>query len=265
MNISSIHQLKGQDFYAQAKGDDWEAVILADGISATYRAEWAAIFAVTMLVERIKNADGNVAAEFFQKSFAELPGQMRQQIPLDLSPTPTAEQIEHGFGTTLICAVRKGETYWFAYVGNGGIIHLRSRYLHQEEHSYPVPWSAINLLNPHTIEQDGQERLYRYISPGSHNSQNRIIPTVLCLTESPGSGDYFILCTDGIFSSDHLPFTNDDEGGIWLRYERRLTRLYELLRRESQPTQEDLDMYLQELHDADQLDDDATISLLWNA
>lgn len=265
MIISSIYHLKGQDYYAQAAGSDWEAVVLADGISATYKAEWAAKFAVDTLITCLQQAGKPFSTLFFQTAFAELPDLMRTQLPLDFSPVPTSEQIENGFGTTLICGVRQGETYWLAYVGNGGIIHLRSRYLHQSEHQYPVPWSAINLLNPHTIEQGGQERLYRYISPSALHARTRTIPTVICLTETPDPGDYFILCTDGVFSNDHLPYTHDDAGRVWLRYEERLCSLYDLLRKKSKPTQQDLDEYLENLRAADQLDDDATISILWNA
>lgn len=264
MIISSIHQLKYQDYYAQASGDDWETVVLADGISATHEADWAAKFAVKTLIDQLKSADGSVSATFFQEVFSQLPELMRQQLPIDFLPIPTLNQIEHGFGTTLLCGIRHKETYWFSYVGNGGIIHLRSRWLHQTEYQYPVPWSAINLLNPHTIEQEGQERLYRYISPSSEQEYQRAVPTVFCLTETPDPGDYFILCTDGIFSSDHLPFSNDDEGGVWLRYEKRLTILFELLRRKPRPDKNDLDTYLQSLNVSGQLDDDATISIMWH-
>ena len=265
MIIKSIHHLKGQDYCAQTAGNDWEAVVVADGISATYKAEWAAKFAVNTLITRLQQIEEPFSALFFQTVFAELPGLIREQLPLDFSPVPTPEQIENGFGTTLICGVRQGETYWFAYVGNGGIIHVRSRYLHQSEHQYPVPWSSINLLNPHTVEQGGQERLYRYISPSALNARTRTVPTVICMAETPDPGDYFILCTDGIFSNDHLPFTHDDAGRVWLRYEERLRSLYDLLHRKTQPTQQDLDDYLENLCATGQLDDDATISILWNA
>ena len=264
MIISSIHQIKHQDYCAQTSGNDWEAVVLADGISATHEAGWAAKYAVTALINRLKSANGNVSALFFQEVFNQLPELMRQQLPIDFRPIPTLDQIEHGFGTTLLCGVRQKETYWFAYVGNGGIIHLRSRCLHQTGNQYPIPWSAINLLNPHTIEQEGYERLYRYISPSSEQGHQRAVPTVLCLTETPGPSDYFIMCTDGIFSNDHLPFTNGDEGDIWLRYEKRLTILYDLLRKKPLLNQNDLDRYLRNLDTSGQLDDDATISILLN-
>lgn len=260
MTISSICQRKGQDWVAQVAGQGWEAIVMADGISAMYEAGWAAKFAVNALIERIKQANGVFTANLFRTAFGEIPEKMRAQLPQDFSDL-TEPQLHYGFGTTLLCAVRHGETYWFAYVGNGGIIHLRSRYFHQKSFNYPIPWSAVNLLNPHTIEEDGQEQLYRYISP--RRSDTLAIPTVLCLSEQPNPSDYFILCTDGIFSTDHIPYTADDENGIWLKHELRLTRLYELLKDNRQPTQANIDTYLATLDEQNLLDDDATISILW--
>lgn len=261
MIVSSIHKLKGQDYFAQGVGQNWEAVVMADGISSTFKAEWAANFAVNALLDLIKLNDGNVSAQFFYDAFLGIPDKLRSNIINNFKEI-SESQLDKGFGTTLLCGVRKDQTYWFAYVGNGGIIHLRSRYFLQRTFHYPVPWSAINLLNPHTIEEDGQERLYRFISPRSISSL--AIPTVLCISDQPNPADYFIMCTDGIFSTDHIPYTTDDENNVWLKYEQRLSRLYELIKENPSPTKVDLERYIANMNEEGMLDDDASVSVMWN-
>lgn len=261
MISSSIRQRKGQDFSRQTEGDNWEAVVIADGISATYRAEWAAQFAVNILIEKIDEQNGVFTHAILNEAFCGLPELMRTQLQAEFGDSLTEQQLAYGFSTTLLCGIRQDETYWFAYVGNGGIIHLRNHY-YDKPTSYPVPWSAVNLLNPHTVEQDGQERLYRYISPRELNTL--AVPTILSVTDREGHGDYFILCTDGIFSADHVPFAMDDENEIWLKYDARLSQLYTLIRKNRQPTDEHLVDYLTQLNAQNQLDDDATISIMWH-
>ena len=171
---------------------------------------------------------------------------------------------ENLFGTTAIVLIETTNKIIIAYVGNGAIWHIRGAF-NSFNLPYLFPWNSINLLNPHSIPQDGKEALYKLIS--DNNDYNECIPTIIEISKDQEFGDIIMICTDGIFSADQVRFGKNDKG-VWVKYEPAILEFYKYLTGffaesdvfSKEKLDEMLDGYLNELKPT--FDDDATIGIL---
>ncbi|MCX6294839.1 MAG: PP2C family serine/threonine-protein phosphatase, partial [Bacteroidetes bacterium] len=168
------------------------------------------------------------------------------------------------FGTTAITVFETENKIFIAYVGNGAIWHIRGSYSVFTS-PYLFPWNAINLLNPHTLPENGKEALYRLFT--DKNDFNECIPTVIEISKDEEFGDIILICTDGISSADQAK-AGKNEKGIYVKYESSILKFYEYLsaffKSPESYSQKDLsgtlNKYLEELKPT--FDDDATIGVL---
>lgn len=174
------------------------------------------------------------------------------------------KQEENNLGTTLLVAFENESKLIFSYVGNGGGWHIKGNFS-EFSSNYLYPWNAINILNPHTLPENGKEALYKLISDSTDYKE--CIPSVIELHKDNEVGDIFMICTDGIFSSDQYKAGKNDKG-IWVKYEHSMFKFYEYLNHFFKSCQlyskealtEILVQYLEDIKP--QLDDDATIGII---
>jgi serine/threonine protein phosphatase PrpC len=200
-------------------------VVVADGLGSQYQAEVAATFAVGELcvaLERVESADSLDFAALFTTISTGLTAHVRAlpDLPADL-------KMDQAFGTTLLCAVDAPGRFIIAYVGNGAILQVRGDF-----NTFPetqlLPWSAINLLNPHSAPVRGRNALYKFLAPYAESSQ--IAPTVITISKDDHTyGDIIVVCSDGIASLDQTPVGWDDQQQIWISAEPKVTLFYEHL------------------------------------
>lgn len=136
---------------------------------------------------------------------------------------------EKSYGTTCICAIETRNSFKLGYTGNGAILHLKGNFIDFPEDIYYLCWCLNNYLNPHTVPENGKEALYKYFSYGAQPAQYS--PTIIELTKDKHeSGDIIIVCSDGIYSSDHNKVGKDKNGVVWLKVNKVLLLLIHKLR-----------------------------------
>ncbi|GHT28136.1 hypothetical protein AGMMS49574_01840 [Bacteroidia bacterium] len=236
------------------------AVLVADGLGSYKYAEQSSILAIEAMqkqleVEDVDYLDFNKLFRISQESLIELAKQVKREENYGS---------DNLFGTTLIVLVETEKKIKIAYVGNGAIWHIRGNF---DEFSsiYSFPWSAVNLLNPHTVEERGKEALYRLISDRNTDC-NEYIPSIIEIEKDSYQGDIFMICSDGIYSEDQRIFGRNSTG-VWVKYDSSMRIFFEHLK----CFFEKIDYSSEKLHDAliqylkeikTDLDDDATLGVL---
>jgi len=230
-SLFSLHSISNkiinQDFILSVKNEKigFEGFILADGLGSHFNSEKGSSFCVKSLKEILEklhdanNLDFNI---IFGKVYENLKSTFQSEIQEN-----HVKDKRRAFGTTLISVLEYEKKYLVAYLGNGSIWHLRGNFTHFSKQRY-LPWSALNLLNPHTIEENGKEALYKFIAFESDEFQ--LQPTVIEIAKDNDLfGDILIVSTDGLYSSDHISVAKDKDGGIWIEGDIKMAKLYESL------------------------------------
>lgn len=170
-----------------------------------------------------------------------------------------------GHGTTVVSALQEHDRLHLGYLGNGGAWVIRADF-NDFPASAPTPWTAINLLSPHSRYDGGREVLHKFVSPWRAEP---LEPTLMTLSLDDTVGDIVVLCTDGIYSADQVTHGRDDAGRSWFAAEETMARLFRTLSDffdagdySDVALQAALDRYLHALAAADLLDDDATLVVL---
>lgn len=266
--IKSISpKLKNEDFIETVINDElnFNAIILGDGIGSHYKPDEGSNFCVKSLkkhLENCKNLDELNFKELFKTVYSELKENFSNIEDNTIDKT-------QAYGTTLICAIELEDKYIVAYLGNGSAWHIRGNFHTFSPQRY-LPWNAINLLNPHTIEENGKEALYKFIALES--TENQILPSVIEINkDNELFGDIIIISTDGLYSNDHNPIAKDREGNIWIAGEKKMELLFNRLKNlinenkfEEQIINDSIDEYLKEINESKLVDDDTTFGIIFN-
>ena len=216
-----------EDFIARFKNENSgvTGIIVADGLGSHFLSSKGSEFCVTELKKLLENNNE------FPLDFNEMFRTVSIALKLEANKNEAIMQLEdksNVLGTTLICIVEYIDKFVVSYVGNGSIWHLRGNFTHFSEQRY-LPWSSLNILNPHTIEENGKEALYKFFSYEA--SDEFVEPTTLEISkDNKLYGDIFIVSTDGLDSVDHTPVAKDKEGGIWISAEPKMDLLYKKLK-----------------------------------
>jgi len=241
-------------------------VVIADGIGSHYKSELAAKFCSTKLKEILEDLN-NINELNFEKHFKDVKLALieyaKNTDEFDFSSIDKSQSL----GTTLICVIDCGETYQIAYVGNGSVWQIDGRFNKFGKNFY-LPWNSINLLNPHSIDQEGKAALYRYLS--ASDVQHR--PTILILSKNQLSpGEILIATTDGIFSNDAVLIGKDTNNTLWIKGEETLSMLYHNLSSflsinpldaKNEDLESNLNLFLEELKEKSIMHDDTTIGII---
>lgn len=243
---------------------EFHGVIVADGIGGHSRSELSSKFCTENLKEKLESLK-NINEINFTKIFLEVKNNLILYAKDNLS---VDELKENPLGTTLICALDLGEEYQIAYSGNGSIWQISGNFNHFGSNRY-LPWNSVNLLNPHTIEEDGKSKLFRYISISDNVDAT---PSIIHLSKNETHfGDIIIITTDGVFTNDEVRIGKDDNDVVWSMGEESMVKLYEslnsLLSIHNSSMNEDelkleLERYLNVLKEKKIMHDDTTLGVI---
>jgi serine/threonine protein phosphatase PrpC len=261
------NKTKNEDFFIQVKNTTLRCngFILGDGIGSHYLPDEGSKFCVEALKKLIEEC-----TLIENLNFDLLYSKVYESIKLKFdTPEENTKAInpKESYGTTLICVLEFQDEFIMAYLGNGSIWHLRGDFTNFSKQRY-LPWNAINLLNPHTVEENGKEALYKFIALEA--SGNQIKPSVIKIQkDNDYFGDLIIASTDGLHSNDQIPVAKDREGNIWISGEKKMELLFELLKKTTQTThlaiddlEKGLDDFLEDIESRKIIDDDTTIGLI---
>lgn len=244
---------------------NFKGIVLGDGIGSHYKPDVGSKFCVLELVRLLKNCETINELDFnslFKKVSNSLVKEFESKID-NIEP-------KSAYGTTLICILEFEEKFIVAYVGNGSVWHLRGNYPNLISNQRYLPWSAINMLNPHTIEESGKEALYKFFA--LETLEKQIEPSVITIAKDNFIfGDILIATTDGMYSNDHIQVAKDKEGGLWIQGEKKMEILFNSLKDFSQNkdlNNDTLDNILTSFTEAIKeqklLDDDTTFGLVYS-
>jgi len=256
-----------QDAFAMTKKEHplLAGVVVADGLGSHFGAEIAATVVARVISEELDVSASRQVPDM-QRVFAKAWRSIGDHVDAHSDGLPADLDWQNAFGTTALCAVETIDALTMAYVGNGGIFHLRGNF-NTFPKSQLLPWSALNYLNPHTIPRDGKNAMYKLVAPRSGPSE--ISPTVMTMSKDESYfGDIIVCCTDGIYSYDQVEIGLDDQRRVWISGEASVSRLFEALNGffEGELTDEALakclNAYLANLKSSNLVTDDCTIGLL---
>jgi PPM family protein phosphatase len=256
--------------YVRQISPDCYYIGLADGVGTSNKSEVSSAIVCKALYEEITEGFDKVPPEGINEGIIiEKFKLLSARIQSEISKIIDDEQDNmNSFKTTLICALDMPEKIILSYVGNGSILHIRGNF-NEFAHNHPThksPWSASNLLNPHSIWQDGHNALYKYINHRSTEIQS--CPTVITITkDNCWFGDIFVLCTDGVHSADQTNIGEAEDGKIWIEAGDNLTKLYKSLSsffkiNQIDITEDKLKKMLDGFLDRIQIEDDSTIAVI---
>lgn len=269
--MKSIHEIKSisnkiinQDYISKFENKNLgvSGIIVADGLGSHYLAEKGSEICVQELKILLESLD--VFQPNFEELFKTVLYNLKDKAEL-IAEIQKLESKQNVLGTTLICIIEYEDKFVIAYIGNGSIWHIRGNYTHFPPQRY-LPWSSINLLNPHTNDEDGKEALYRLFSLES-NEEN-VYPTIIEVSkDNKLYGDIFIVSSDGLFSNDKAPIAKDREGGIWISGETKMEILYSkiksfLFNQSSNTLEKEIEAFYSEIKEKKLLDDCTSIGII---
>jgi serine/threonine protein phosphatase PrpC len=243
---------------------NFKGVIVADGIGSHLRSELSSKFCTEHLknkLEQVKNIDDIDFDIFFS--------QIKDELRLFSQTELTEDELKNNpLGTTLLCAIELEKEYRIAYVGNGSIWQISGNFNHFGVNRY-LPWNAINLLNPHTIEVEGKSALFKFISIDDTVSCK---PSVISISKNEDSfGDIITITSDGVYTNDEVRIGKDDNDVIWIMGEESIKLLYDklsvffnldLINIEEIDLQSTINEYLSELKERKIMHDDTTLGII---
>lgn len=273
---SSTHRAGQEDNQDAAAAltlpDGQQSVLVADGLGSFAWAGEAARFVVEASRRLLAGEGGmplpqRALPELFPRVQAQLAvhaGAALAALPQDVRARIDPSQ---SWGTTLLVAAETTDLLIAAYVGNGGIFHLRGSFFASGSEG-ALPWNVTNYLNPHSIREMGREALYRYL--GAAVEPHQIEPTTFGLRKDTRFGDILLLCSDGIFSQDQVRYGEPGDGSTWGELSLPLLAVLGSLRTcfaeaadlTAQRLEATLTTCLADLRTRELLDDDATLGLL---
>jgi serine/threonine protein phosphatase PrpC len=257
-----------QDAYRTFKSrtNRFQGVVIADGLGSFKYSEVASRFCCDFIGDQLSKTD-DIDDIDFESLFEETQDQLKTHVEQNKGEYGEDVDLSRCFATTLICVLETESQYHIAYVGNGAIWIISGAF-NTFRKSRHLPWNISNLLIPHTLEENGKEALFGYISL---TDNSKITPTVLSLSKDKKiHGEAILICTDGISSNDQLQVGTDDNDKIWIEGESKIKKWLDDLSKiftgneeiESSDIQALLERYLNELKDNDELDDDSTCGLI---
>lgn len=243
-------------------------IIVADGLGSMEHSYLASHFVVEFFKEKFKNElPGNEMLLY--KLFDECNSALKKYAEqLDVKEYKIYNK-KNALGTTLIIGIEFEDKFLVAYVGNGAIWHIKANFNHFNKQIVLFPWNAINLLNPHSIQDKltNKEAIYNLFSL---NDGNPPAPTIFSISKDKKYvGDILMICTDGVFSNDQLLIGKSKKDSILMMLEKSMLYFFEILSvfvQNKEFSQESIQAfiknYLDGLKAQNLIDDDTTIGLI---
>ena len=271
ISVKSITEKKiNEDFVTSFKNEklNIQGVILGDGIGSHYKPDIGSKFCSLKLKDILENCN-SIEDISFEKYFIQIQKELKNQFEIDEDKSETLE-LKSVYGTTLICAIEYDDKFVVAYLGNGSIWHLRGNFHTLVSNQRYLPWCSLNYLNPHSVEENGKEALYKFIA--LEVSEAQIKPSVIEITKDNSLfGDILIIGTDGLDSNDQTPIGKDSDGGIWISGSKKMELLYHSLIKFAEQKElnndlldEIIDEYSNDIKKQKLIDDDTSFGIIYS-
>jgi PPM family protein phosphatase len=196
----SIHQASyigdrsyNQDRVAYAYGQHALLMVLADGMGGHSHGELAAAIAIETYMNAFARHENNVFADpqgFLTDTMQAAHDQI-MQLPHDR---------DVGFpGTTCVATLIQDDMIYCAYAGDSRLYVLRNRMLVSKtrDHSMVQQWIDWGVMD----EEEGRNHPRRNQITNCLGGIEALFYAESCPPQPARSGDYFLLCSDGLWSS----------------------------------------------------------------
>jgi PPM family protein phosphatase len=269
--VSGTNKAKNQDDCAHTyiESADAHIIAVADGVGSHKYAEVGSEFVVSKAIELLSELVVRNPYDInFVQVFEDIQNALNYHVEQHYA---NREELQPGacFGTTLIVGIDLPDRFITAYIGNGAVLNI-SGYFANFPPSIYLPWNAINMLNPHTVEQDGREALYKIFTyKGEKQDYTPSVFEIIKNKDLPG--EIFVLTTDGVYSADHAVAGKDGEGAIWIPSGKTTEFLYEYLKKyminkdikhDESSLENMLNNYLAYLKETKEMFDDTTLGVV---
>lgn len=210
---------------------DVRAVIVADGIGSDEGAENTSAEIVRYIARQIEDSPARTSAAsedlpVMRDMFLKARERLVQVREMGMINGGDSGGVCLSGGSTALCVIEHQDRIVVAYCGNGALLQIRADFNDFPSHSV-LPWSTVDLLNPHSKYVQGKNLLCRFLSADA--SVEQATPSVLTISKDLcGPGDIFVACTDGISSRDQCLVGKNDMG-IWTRTDAGVPLLYRYL------------------------------------
>lgn len=259
-SASTTTKSENQDAHGTLTGKP-SALFIADGIGSFRHAREAAQKVIERFTAFVQGCEAPSTNENIRAMFKDASESLVSLAKVDLLD---ATEESNRYGTTAIALFDVEEEIVLAYVGNGAAWHIRPNF---KSFKGQPPWSAVNMLNPHTVQELGKEALERYLS--DEPDSKKYEPSIIRIVKDHHQGDIVMVCTDGIHSADQQRMGRvPNDPVLWIRHNDRMSTFYEeiaaLLGSDETMSQDRLrraaERFLERVRSS--LDDDATIGVL---
>lgn len=137
---------------------------------------------------------------------------------------PWEKNVKSLHATTVITAFQREANIEFSYCGNGAILEIRKEWF-QLPDDIPTPWGISNYLNPHSKIVDGDNKLFKTIK-ARQNRNVKFSPDIVSITRNENLDSYFLICSDGLYSSDEISTGWKEDTNDYVLFENQILILF---------------------------------------
>lgn len=247
-----------------------KGIIVADGIGSQKNSDIAANVLVASIKEQIE-ALSTAKDLNYEKLFREAKNALTAHVKKDLGSDFENLDKANSYGSTLICITEHTDKLSYAYAGNGGIWLIRGDFTEFSPNRF-LPWNAINLLSPHTVEEAGRSALYKYLCLQDEVPYKPTMGYINKEEELPGF--IFMACSDGVYSNDEQIMGKDGNNKTWIGAEPTMEFFYSRFKANLADPEIAINVetleaflkdYLEFLEDKKLLHDDTTLGIIISA
>lgn len=236
MRYSTIHNLiplpsKNHDAANSNSSGNMTWGVICDGVSSSFQPQAGAKLACNTISKFFNSASSNPGLpidyqEMFNTVGIELNNLASKLAGLEQT---TGKSL---YATTVITAFQQEENIQFSYCGNGAILEIRKEWF-MLPNDIPTPWGINNYLNPHSKIVDGDNKLFKTLRATLNKSLN-ISPDIVSIKRYNQLNSYFLICSDGLYSSDEISTGWTEDSNDYVLFENPILLLFLTVLKEHQ-------------------------------
>ncbi len=208
---------KGEDYVVQGYTEDNSFAIacIADGVSRSEESKQGSLIAAQTACRRLKFTFENEELNpDYNSIYSEI---VKELNHISESHILLAPKHSHSlFATTLITGFINESAAQFSFVGNGAIIQIRKEWWDLTDDNLLL-LGIMNYLNPHILLKDGDTPLYKVLKVDQDLSG--MAPDVITINSNTVAESIFLICSDGLCTSEDFTFFHHPEEGDFYRKE----------------------------------------------
>lgn len=218
---------KDHDFTTSLLINDCAWGVVCDGVSNSYEQAWGAQKVALTLTNHSKEQIEKGQAINYEQFYGYTTEYLNEAAKE--FKDATRNNTKSLYATTVITGLVEQTKAEFSYCGNGAIMEIRQQWFDLPE-EIPTPWGINNYLNPHSRFIDGENKLFKVVKATEDISV--CMPDVVRFSRDEPLTSYYIICSDGLYSSDEISTGWDEQTNQYYVIEgRRLIQFLQLLKK----------------------------------